>query len=644
MCGIVGIVRSDGAPLVPLEDVRRMADAIVHRGPDDEGFYASEHAVLGMRRLSIIDLSGGHQPIANEDSTLRIVCNGEIYNFRELRSRLEAAGHRFRTGSDVETLLHLYEQHGDAFVDHLEGMYGFALWDQRRQRLVLGRDRMGQKPLYYTVCNGVLAFASEVKALLALPFVRAAIDPDALREYLALGYAVAPRTIFKGIFKLPPASVLTWERGEWHVRSYWRLPTEVDEGPSEREWVERLRGELERAVASHMVSDVPIGAFLSGGMDSSAVVALMAKQGGDPVNTYSIGYGGSGVAAYYNELSYAGQVARRFGTRHHEILVHPDVATLLPKLLWHLEEPISDSATATTYLVSELASRSVKVILSGVGGDELFAGYNRYLGDHYMRAFARIPGWVRRNVLRPLTDRLPSGRQSRLMDLSRYARRFVRASDLPWGAQYRLFMEIVGRDRLQALVDGNTVTADGFERVVTAETAVDPLLRLLRIDAATQLPEDLLLLTDKITMARSIECRVPFLDHRLVETAARVPARFKLPGGRLKHLLREVLAGTVPEDVLRRRKRGFGAPVGEWFKTELRPLRQELLRPSVIESRGLLSADTVARIVADHDARREDYSDLLLVLMNLEIWCRLFLDRRAAGDVSDELASLACAA
>jgi asparagine synthase (glutamine-hydrolysing) len=393
-----------------------------------------------------------------------------------------------------------------------------------------------------------------------------------------------------------------------------------------------------------MVSDVPIGAFLSGGMDSSAVVALMARHDQAPVNTYSIGYDGSKVASYYNELAYAGQIARQFKTKHHEILVRPDVASLLPTLLWHLEEPISDSAAATTYLVSQLASQSVKVILSGVGGDELFAGYNRYLGDRYMRQYQRLPGWLRRHVIPRLADQLPSGRQSRLMDLARYAKRFVRADGLPWNEQYRLYLEIADRERVASMLNAPTSSRDAFDAVAESETATDPLLRLLRIDAETQLPEDLLLLTDKITMSRSIECRAPFLDHHLVEAAAGVPARFKLGGGQLKHLLRRALTGLVPDEVLHRRKRGFGAPVGEWFKSELRPLRDELLRPAAIEHRGLLSADIVARAIADHDSRREDYSDLLLVLMNLEIWCRLFIDRRAAVDVSEELATLARAA
>jgi asparagine synthase (glutamine-hydrolysing) len=640
MCGIVGIASGQGVRQDALDGVRRMAGVIRHRGPDDEGFHVSPggQAILGMRRLSIIDLSGGHQPIANEDETVWVVCNGEIYNFKALRAGLEARGHRFRTGSDVECIVHLYEEHGDDFVRHLSGMYGLALWDERRRRLVLARDRFGQKPVYLTRTGGGIAFASEVKSLLQLPGVSASIDTAALAEHLAMGYATAPRTLFAGIEKLPPATRLVWDGREARVESYWSLPTSVRSDLDEAGWVELIRGELRRAVTEHMVSDVPIGAFLSGGIDSSAVVALMAEQGGAPVNTYSIGYAGSGAADYYNELSYAKVVAERFGTNHHEIPVEPDVAALLPKLLWHVEEPISDSAIITTWLVSELASQSVKVILSGVGGDELFAGYKRYLGPHYLRRYHRIPAWLRRHVVGPLAGRLPSGRQSRAMDLARYARRFVEAAELPWRDQYRRHLEIGAG--FTAFGVGAGVTGfgvHGFDRIAGAELAEDELLRLFRIDAQTQLPEDLLLLTDKVTMAASIECRVPFLDHGLAEAAAQVPASLKLRNGELKYLLKKSLEGIVPNEILYRGKRGFGAPLGAWFKSELRGLRDGLLNRQTVESRGLLPWPAVQEAVALHDANREDYTDLLIVLVNIELWSRLFLDGRSAADVSAEL-------
>lgn len=641
MCGIVGIVRGPGAPTFSIDDVRRMADAIVHRGPDDAGFHEDAHAILGMRRLSIIDIAGGHQPIANEDESLHVVCNGEIYNFTELRPALERAGHRFRTHSDVEVLLHLYEQYGPGFVEHAGGMFGFALWDSRRKRLTLGRDRLGQKPVYYFDGGHYLAFASEIKALLALPQVRARVDSKALAEYLRLGHCAAPNTIFAGVRKLPPASVLVWQPDGWRIERYWSLPSHVREDLSAGQWVESIRAELARAVSEHMVSDVPIGAFLSGGLDSSAVVALMSRATQVPISTYAIGYAGDRTAAYYNELGFARQVARRFGTNHHEILVRPDVATLLPKLIWHLEEPVSDSAIITTYLVSQLAARTVKVILSGVGGDELFAGYRRYLGDYYARRYQRMPGWLRQRVLEPLAQALPSGRQDRVRDLARYARRFIESSGLPWDEQYQAYLEICSRIRVRELLarqDADAdADADGFDRILQGESATDPLLRLMRVDVQAQLPEDLLLLTDKITMATSIECRAPFLDHRLAELAAQIPASLKLANGDLKHLLKRALQGVVPDEVLSRSKRGFGAPVGAWFKGQIRPLLDVLLARDVIERRGLLSWPAVQTAIAHHESSREDYSDLIMVLLNLEIWCRLFLDGRSHEDVSAEL-------
>jgi asparagine synthase (glutamine-hydrolysing) len=643
MCGIIGVARHSEAPATSAEVLRRMASAIRHRGPDDEGFYSGEGVALGMRRLSIIDLAGGHQPLANEDETLWLVCNGEIYNFRELRAGLQKRGHSFRTGSDVEVLLHLYEESGEHFLESVSGMFALALWDVRRRRLVMARDRLGIKPLYYSLRDGRLAFASEVKALLELPFIQADIDPEVLSEYLSLGYAVAPRTLFRGIRKLPPATMLIWDRDGARTREYWSIPRQVRDDLDEDGWAELIRSELKRAVTEHMVSDVPIGAFLSGGIDSSAVVAFMAAAHGQPVNTYSIGYAGGGAAQYYDELAYARQVAQRFATHHTEIPVAPDVTALLPKLLWHVEEPISDSAIITTYLVSELAARSVKVILSGVGGDELFAGYQRYLGDHYGRQYRRIPAWLRRGI-GSLAGRLPSGRHSRMMDLARYARQFLRASELPWREQYRMFVQICARESVKDLLRYAPAAQDGFDGIVQKDHGEDSLLRLMRVDAETQLAEDLLLLTDKVTMATSIECRVPFLDHRLVEVASAVPAAVKLRGGRLKHVLKKALVGVLPDEILNRGKRGFGAPMGAWFKSELKNLRSELLSQRTVESRGLLSWPGVQRALAAHDSGREDYTDLVLVLVNLEIWCRLFLDRRSSSDVADELNELTLAA
>lgn len=647
MCGIVGVYRANGADVrYDIDDVRRMAGAMVHRGPDDDGFFEHGPLTFGMRRLSIIDLEGGKQPIPNEDSSLFVINNGEIYNYRRLRDELIRKGHRFRTESDTEVIVHAYEEFGDDFVTRLEGMFALAVYDVRRERLLLARDRMGIKPLYYRDGSDGLAFASEIKSILELPGFGAEVDTAALADYLSIGYAVAPGTIFRDISKLPPASLLVCDADGMKIRQYWTPPDATEDALDFNEWRDRIRAELERAVADHLVADVPVGAFLSGGIDSSAVCYLMARQSNAELNTYSIGYAGGGTESYYNELSYAKQVADQLESRHREIEVQPDVAKLLPKLIWHLEEPISDSAITTTYLVSRLAAEEVKVILSGVGGDELFAGYTRYLGGHYHSLLDRLPRWCWQGVLPKLAGVLPSGRQNRLMDMSRYAKRFFEASALNPADRYAFYLATATRQTVSALLDDNaSAEHNGLSSVASAEAEVgDELLRLFRIDWQTQLAENLLLLTDKMTMACSLECRVPFLDHRLVELASTVPSHHKLPRGKLKGLLKSALDDVLPREIIDRRKRGFGAPVGAWFKRELQVLRGELLGPSAIGSRGVLNADAVRRVCELHDRNRADFTDLILVLMNLEVWFRVFVDGRSHDDVALELQQCSLAA
>jgi asparagine synthase (glutamine-hydrolysing) len=594
--------------------------------------------LLGMRRLSIIDVAGGHQPIPNEDETIWVVCNGEIYNFRDLREQLQRRGHTFRTGSDCEVIVHLYEEYGDECVVHLDGMYGFALWDARRRRLLLGRDRLGIKPIYYLDDGVKLVFASEAKAILATPGVQAEIDPVGLHEYLALGYTPAPHSMLRGIKKLPPASLLVCEKGQCTVRRYWQLPTEVDDSLSEDEWAEAVLARLESAVVSQMVSDVPLGAFLSGGIDSSSVVALMARHSTQPVKTYSIGFEGSGGAAYYNELPYARRVAELFKTDHREILVKPDVASLLPRLLWHMDEPIADSAFITTYLVAEFARRDVTVILSGVGGDELFGGYRRYLGEYYGHYYNLLPGWLRRQALTRLAQLLPTDRHSPLLDLSRYARSFILANDLPLEERYRAYLQVFSRPQRERLLRAcQTNGDDALDRALAATGGDDVLRRLFAADLATQLPDDLLMLTDKMTMATSLECRVPFLDQQLVELAARMPSRYKIRGRTLKHILKKALAGLLPPDILHRKKRGFGAPMGAWLRDELSPVLSSVLSRESVERRGLFNFAAVQETISLHAANKEDHTDHLLALMNLEIWCRIYLDGRNQADVSAQL-------
>lgn len=640
MCGIYGVFRFDASPVEP-ELLSRMGDAIVHRGPDDQGRHVDGGCGIGMRRLSIIDPAGGHQPISSADARTWVVCNGEIYNFRELRAGLQAEGRRFRTASDSEVLLHLYERYGDAFVDHLRGMFGFAVWDSRRRRLILGRDRLGIKPLYLYRTPRMIAFASEAKALLPLVEKRIEIDPSALVDYLHLGYVAAPKSLFAGITKLPPASTLTIEGGRVDERRYWRLPAEVDHTGDEHEWSMRIRESIERSVRRQMVSDVPIGAFLSGGIDSSAVVAFMARNSDRPIRTYSIGFEGGKAEALYNELPYAHRVAQQFGTEHREIVVRPDVVELMPRLVWHMDEPIADSAAITTYLVSKFAREDVKVILSGVGGDELFGGYRRYLGEHYLALLHRVPPALVRTAT-GVARRLPSDRHGRLSNLSRLARQFLESAGLSADERYRSYVQVLDRERARATLRAPAAESpDALAAAFADARSADPVNRLFEVDAATQLPDDLLMLTDRMSMAVSLECRVPLLDEELVELATAIPGSSKIRGGRQKHLMKEALKDVLPQEILHREKRGFGTPMGAWLKGTLAASLDSLLSPESIGRRGLLEPLAVAKLVADHRASRVDGTDALLALMNLELWCRVFLDRRGHDDVAEEFVETA---
>jgi asparagine synthase (glutamine-hydrolysing) len=640
MCGIHGILSLDGRGPLDRALAARMGGVTRHRGPDDEGLFATDTLLLGMRRLSIIDVAGGHQPLASPDGAVQLVCNGEIYNFRELRRELEARGARFATGSDCEVLVHLYAEQGEAMVERLDGMFGFALWDGRRRRLVLGRDRLGIKPLYYAVEDGRLLFASEIKALLAVRARAADVDPASLDQLLYLGYVSAPRTLFRGIHKLPPGHLLVAADGRIEIRPFWRMPAEeggaaIDAGAAREE----LRRILAESVRGQMVADVPLGAFLSGGIDSSAVVAMMAGAGNGPTRTYSIGFDLGRAGAYYNELPDARRVARHFGTDHHEIIVRPDVARLLPRLLWHMDEPVADSAIITTYLVAEFARQGVTVILSGVGGDELLGGYRRYLGPHYLRQFRAVPRWLREGCLVPLARLLPSDRHGPVTNVLRYAREFISHSTLPEDQQYMAYVRLFDAPARAALLRGAPAAAeDPLAAAFRAAGGTDFVNRLMRVDFATQLPDDLLLLTDKMTMAASLECRVPLLSNAMVDFAARLPSALKIRGGELKHLFKEALAGVLPEETLRKGKRGFGAPMGAWLKNELRPLVQVTLSQESLARRGLFDPAVVREAIGLHEAARRDYSDHLQCLMNLEIWCRIFLDGRSPDDVAAELA------
>jgi asparagine synthase (glutamine-hydrolysing) len=632
MCGIYGILNFD-RPEQPSDSIlAAMGGVITHRGPDDFGQYRGRGIGLGMRRLSIIDVSGGHQPISNEDESIWIVLNGEIYNFQSLRDELETKGHIFRTRTDTEVIVHLYEQEGLEFFKCLRGMFGLAIWDAKLERLVLGRDRVGEKPLYIRREPGRLLFASELKSILQVQDVPRRLNHAALEEYLALGYVPAPLCLLEGMEKLPAGHYLVAEKGRTEIRQYWDVPFGQPEKHSEEEWIEQIRVKIQEAVRMQLVSDVPLGAFLSGGLDSSTIVAVMAGLTGRPVKTYSIGY--QGEHSYYNELPYASVVAKAFNTDHHEIVVRPAVSELLPKLVWHLDEPMADSACLTTYLVSRLARESVTVILSGVGGDELFGGYRRYLGNSLMRYYSFLPGPLRRKWLPALLDRIPQDRHSTWKDYARYAAAFVKSAELEPASRYMAYATLFAPQVQHELLRHATSTdsrvsnlaAAALQGCFTRCTDPDSLNRILYADLKTSLPDDLLAMTDRMSMAASLECRAPLVDYELVELMARMPSSFKVRGFTMKYLMKKAVAPWLPREILKRKKRGFGAPIGAWLRKDLQPMVSELLSEDQIRHRGLFHWPAIQRLISDHGAERTDHTDHLFALVMLELWCQIVLD------------------
>lgn len=630
MCGIYGVMEftQPDAPLQPI--LEQMGCVIPHRGPDDQGAYTGRGVGLGMRRLSIIDVAGGHQPIGNEDQTVWIVQNGEIYNFQQLRAELQAKKHTFRTSSDTEVMVHLYEEEGPAFLKRLRGMFGLALWDAKRQRLLLARDRIGEKPLYVRREANRLLFASELKSILQVPGVPRRLNPLALQEYLALGYVPAPLTMLEGIEKLLPGHYLLAESGRVETYEYWDVPSGEVETHTENEWIEVIREKLLETVKMQLISDVPLGAFLSGGIDSSTIVGAMARLTNRPVKTYSIGY--DGKDSYYNELPFAKIVARAFGTDHHEIVVRPEVSELLPKLLWHLDEPVADSACMTTYLVSRLARQSVTVILSGVGGDELFGGYRRYLGDSVARWYNRLPRVVRESWLPRFIQRLPQDRGTAWKDYARYGAAFVKSARQESAERYLSYVTLLSPEAQSELLaahrNGGNYVAETLRRYFRRHTQADSLNRIIYADLKTSLPDDLLAMTDRMSMAASVECRAPLVDFELVEMASRMPSSFKVRGLTMKYLLKKAVAPWVPREVITRKKRGFGAPIGNWIRSDLQPLIQEVLSEEQVRRRGLFRWPAVQALLQAHQEQRNDNTDPVFALVALETWCRIYLDGR----------------
>jgi len=593
-----------------------MSATLVHRGPDSDGSFVDGPVALAARRLAIIDLETGDQPIANEDSTIHVVQNGELYNYRELRAGLERAGHRFRTHGDTEVLVHLYEEHGLEFARRLRGMFAVALWDAPRRRLVLARDRFGIKPLYYRATSGQLEFASELRAL-----PRGEIDLDALEAFLAFNSIPAPLTIFRDARKLPPGHLLVWENGASRIERFARpAPVAASElcGRDEAELIEELRARLRDSVRAHLVSDVPVGVLLSGGIDSSALAAFAADESSEPLRTFSIGF----EERSFDELGGARLVAERYGTVHRELVLRPDAALLLPALAEAFDEPFADSSALPTYLVSQLAAEDVKVALSGEGGDELFGGYYTYVAD-----LLALRVGVAARLARPFVERLPSSTARASFDYK--AKRFVRAAHLPPLERHHAWKEIFSPEARAEL----TGRRHGFDpvdlyRTRFAETEdADLLARLQDVDLGLYLVDDLLVKTDRASMAHSLEARLPYLDPVVTNLALALPARHRVRGFRKKVLLRKAVAPLLPREIVRGKKRGFSIPAAAWLRGELAPFARETLAPETVRRQGFFRPEAVTRVLDDHVAGREDHSRQLWGLLAFTLWHERHVER-----------------
>jgi asparagine synthase (glutamine-hydrolysing) len=643
MCGIAGFV-TQGQVVDKHESAAvldRMCRVIAHRGPDDQGMFVEGQVALGMRRLSIIDLAGGYQPMSGCDRAIKLVFNGEIYNYRELQRTLEGRGHHFKTNSDTEAIIHAYEEYGANCVDHLRGMFAFAIWNDRSSELFIARDRTGKKPLYYAITPpGTLIFGSELKSLREHPQFRGEMSAEALDAYLTFGYVPDPLTIFRDVHKLPPGHHLMFKNGRATVEQYWNFQYEGERQHSavrEEDYVEKLRALLDEAVRIRLVADVPLGAFLSGGVDSSAVVGLMARHTDQPVKTFSIGFREDS----YNELKYARLASKHFGTDHHELIVTPDICRIVDELVWYFDEPFADQSAIPTYLVSKLAREHVKVVLSGDGGDELFAGYTRYATNRKRNGFNHVPRLLRHSVMRPLSRKLPHG---------------------AWGRNY---LHKISNDPLDRYIEDISIftklnkpllyTADFRRQLGATEAAAlfrehasrvrsnDSLDTLLYLDAKTYLPGDILTKVDRMTMAVSLEARVPLLDHKLIEFVTRIPASLKMQGLETKHIFKSAVRDIVPAEILNRPKQGFGVPITEWINRQLRERIRDTFADRRTRQRGYIDPRYVDVLLNEHQRGRRDHSWALWTLLMLELWQRRFVDDVGAnpfGQTTDVLSPI----
>ena len=626
MCGIVGIVRNDGKP-IDEQLLTRMCNAIRHRGPDEDGFYVNGSVGLAMRRLAIIDLKSGQQPIHNRDRSSWIVFNGEIYNYLELREKLEKLGHTFYTNSDTEAIVHAYDQFGTDCPKHLRGMFAFAIWNERTQELFLARDRVGKKPLLYAHVNGQLIFGSEFSALLLHPDVSRDIQPEALDYYLSFMCIPAPLTAYKAIRKLEPGHWLRWRKGEIDGVRYWQPDFTKKLDISEEEAGERTVEILREAVRVRLMSEVPLGAFLSGGIDSSAVVALMSQESSDPVKTFSIGF----EEQDFSELHHARRIAKHVGAEHHEFIVRPDAIEVLPMLVEHYGEPYADSSAVPTYYVARETRKHVTVALNGDGGDESFAGYERYIAMGLTEKYRRVPSFLRESVIKETVNLIPSSATKRSRVKS--AKRLLEAVALPRVDRYTHWVSVFNEQTKQPLysdvfrqqtqnADATGLLGEWFKRA----NGIGILDAMLLTDQMTYLPNDLLVKVDIATMAVSLEARSPFLDHHVIEFAASLPQNLKLRRLTSKYLLKKVLRKLLPSENLNRRKMGFGVPIGHWFRGKMQPFLREVVLSEKALRRGLFKPEAVRQLVELHVRGERDYSHQLWTLLMLELWFNRFID------------------
>ena len=622
MCGIVGIVESDLNRPVLAEDLGRMVRTLVHRGPDDEGTVTRSGVGLGMRRLAIVDLATGQQPFGNETDDIQLVANGEIYNFLELRAELQRSGHHIRTQSDIEVLVHAYEQWGVDFLNQLRGMFALALWDGRTRTLLAARDRAGEKPLYWTRTSRGLLLASEVKALLVRPEVSRELDSEAVDQFLTYEYVIAPRTILKGIHKLPPGHYLIYRDGEVSVRRYWDAAAVHPRTWKEGDAADALREALRRATVGQMMADVPLGAFLSGGIDSSSIVAFMSDASLQPVNSFSIGFDDG----TYNELPYAREVATAFRTNHRERTVSPKLHEMFEKLIVHLDEPFADVSLFPTYMVAQLAREHVTVALSGDGGDELFGGYDAYQAQELAARFA----WMGETLLpaaAAVAAALPPTEKKKGL-VNKFKRFTLGATEAPPDlGHYRWMVYLSPRAKERLYTDAfrqRLARSDVYAPVrdALARFGHDDLFnRQFYADLSLYLADDILVKVDRMSMATSLETRAPFLDRDVMELAFSMPGDFKIRDGERKWILKQAMTGILPDRILTRKKEGFSIPMKNWLRRDLQPLMRSLLAPERVRARGLFDSTEVSRLVDDHVAGRENYAHTLFPLMVFERWC-----------------------